>query len=183
MEARDTRDDHSLLVVDLDGTLIRSDTLFECFWGALAETWRAVPVALRGLWRGRAALKRDLAALCALDPAHLPYNAVVLDHIRDWRAGGGRAVLVTAADQAIAERIAEHLGLFDAVHGSDGVVNLKGPEKAALIAETYGGAPYDYIGDSAADLPVWEGARRAITVDAPAALRRRLEAAGGAVRI
>lgn len=182
MTARDTREELSLLVVDLDGTLIRSDTLFECFWAALAETWRAVPVALRGLWRGRAALKHDLAALCALDPTHLPYNAVVLDHIRDWRASGGHVVLVTAANQAIAERIAAHLGLFDAVHGSDGVVNLKGPEKAAMIAQISGGAPYAYIGDSAADLPVWDGAARAITVDAPADLRRRLEEAGGAVR-
>ena len=181
MTARDTRDDLSLLVVDLDGTLIRSDTLFECFWGALAETWRAVPVALRGLWRGRAALKRDLAELCNLDPAQLPYNAVVLDHVRDWRANGGRAVLVTAADQTVADRIAAHLDVFDDVHGSDGAVNLKGATKAARVARISDGAPYEYIGDSAADLPVWDAARCAITVDAPPWLRRRLDAAGGPV--
>lgn len=178
MTPKDSRDDIPLLVVDLDGTLIRSDTLFECFWAALSESWRAIPVAMRALGRGRAALKHDLAALGPIDATHLPYNDVVLDHIRDWRARGGRAVLVTAADQAIADRVAAHLGLFEAAHGSDGARNLKGPQKAAMIAETYGAEPHAYIGDSAADLPVWAGAQRAITVDASAGLRRRLESTG-----
>lgn len=179
MTPKDNRDDIPLLVVDLDGTLIRSDTLFECFWAALSESGRTVPVALRALGRGRAALKRDMAALGHLDAAHLPYNEVVLNHIRDWRARGGRAVLVTAADQAIADRVAAHLGLFDAAHGSDGVRNLKGPQKAAMIAQTYGAERYAYIGDSMSDLPVWAGAERAITVDASAGLRRRVDMTGG----
>ena len=148
------------------------------FLGGAAESWRAIPLAMRALGRGRAALKRDLAALGPIDAAHLPYNDVVLDHIRDWRARGGRAVLVTAADQAIADRVAAHLGLFEAAHGSDGARNLKGPTKAAMIAETYGAEPHAYIGDSMSDLPVWAGAQRAVTVDAPAALRRRLESTG-----
>ena len=178
MTLMDSRDDIPLLVVDLDGTLIRSDTLFECFWAALAESGRTIPVCLRALGRGRAALKRDLAALGPIDAAHLPYNEVVVEHIRDWRARGGRAVLVSAADQSIADRVAAHLGLFEAAHGSDGVRNLKGPQKAAMIAETYGAAPHAYLGDSLSDLPVWAGAQRAITVDASAGLRRRLESAG-----
>ncbi|MDZ7709904.1 MAG: hypothetical protein U5K36_07470 [Roseovarius sp.] len=112
MTPKDSRDDIPLLVVDLDGTLIRSDSLFECFWAALSESGRTIPVCFRALGRGRAALKHDLAALCPLDVAHLPYNDVVLDHIRDWRAGGGRAVLVTAADQAIADRRRRASGTF-----------------------------------------------------------------------
>lgn len=181
MTPKDSRDDIPLLVVDLDGTLIRSDTLFECFWAALSQSWGAIPVALGALGRGRAALKHALAALGPPDAAYLPYNEVVLDHIRDWRARGGRAVLVTAADQAVADSIAAYLGLFDAAHGSDGESNLKGAQKARMIADIYGAEPYAYIGDSRADLPVWAGAQRAITVDAPAALRDRLEKTGAQV--
>ena len=32
--------DQSVLVVDLDGTLIRSNMLVENFWSALAENWK-----------------------------------------------------------------------------------------------------------------------------------------------
>jgi 4-hydroxybenzoate polyprenyltransferase/phosphoserine phosphatase len=177
MTAKDRRDDTPLLVVDLDGTLIRSDTLYECFWAALSDSWRAIPSALRGLAGGRAALKRTLAGLARLEVETLPYNDAVLDYIRDWRAAGGRAVLVTAADQSIADKVAAHLELFDEAHGSDGEVNLKGARKAEMIRERVGAGGYSYIGDSTADLPVWAHARTAVTMDAPARLRRRLAAA------
>ena len=178
MTAKDRREDTPVLVVDLDGTLIRSDTLYESFWAALSEDWRTLPAALLSLRRGRAALKRELARRAPIEVAHLPYNQAVLDHIRDWRAAGGRAVLVTAADQQLAERIAAHLGLFDEVHGSDGRTNLKGPRKAAMLAERFGEGGYAYIGDSAADLPVWAGAKRAVTITGSAALRRRVDGLG-----
>ncbi|WP_397542647.1 UbiA family prenyltransferase [Roseovarius salis] len=178
MTAKDRRDGIPLLVVDLDGTLIRSDMLFESFWAGLSENWQAIPAALRGLARGRAALKRSLADVASLEVEHLPYNEIVLDYIRDWRASGGRAVLVTASDQSIADRIAAHLDLFDEVHGSNGEVNLKGHTKAEMIRERFGGTGYAYIGDSAADIPVWQGARHAVTMDAPAVLRRRLAEVG-----
>ncbi len=179
MTAKDRRDDTAVLVVDLDGTLIRSDTLYETFWAGMAEDWRTLFTALSALGQGRAALKRRLALRARLDPERLPYNAAVLERIRTWRAAGGRAVLVTAADQALARSIADHLQLFDEVHGSDGRNNLKGPAKARFIAERYGEAGYAYIGDSAADLPVWKGAQKAITVDASPRLRRRVAALGG----
>lgn len=168
----------AVLVVDLDGTLIRTDTLYETFWAGMAEDWRTLFTALSALGQGRAALKRRLALRARLDPERLPYNPAVLDHIRAWRAKGGRTALVTAADQELARSIADHLQLFDEVHGSDGRHNLKGPAKARFIAERYGEDGYAYMGDSTADLPVWQDAREAITVDASAGLRRRVAALG-----
>lgn len=178
MTAKDRRDEKPVLVVDLDGTLIRSDTLYETFWAGMAEDWRTAFAALCALGRGRAALKRRLAGRTRLDPARLPYNDKVLDFIRDWRADGGRAVLVTAADEGLARAIAGHLGLFDEVHGSDGRLNLKGAQKARLVSERYGPHGYAYIGDSSADLAIWQGAQRAITVDASPALSRKVAALG-----
>ena len=178
MTAKDRRDDTPVLVVDLDGTLIRSDTLFETFWGGLSDDWRTLPIALRGLFRGRAALKRDLADLAGIEPEHLPYNAAVLDHIRDWRADDGRVVLATAADQSVADRVAAHLGVFDEVLGSDGTTNLKGARKADMLARRFGEAGFAYIGDSIADLPVWQRAGRAITVGGTPGLQARVAALG-----
>jgi len=165
-----------MLVVDLDGTLIRSDMLYECFWSSFARDWRTPLKALRGLARGRAALKARMADLGAPDPATLPYTPEVLDHIRNWRAAGGRTALVTAADQRLADSIAGYLGLFDEVHGSDGQTNLKGRAKAEFVQKRYGDAGYIYAGDSAADMPVWQGARGAVTVGLSPRLRHRVDA-------
>jgi len=165
-----------VLVVDLDGTLIRSDMLLESFWSAFARDWRTPLRAVAGLMQGRAVLKARMADLAAPDPATLPYNPEVLEQIRNWRAAGGRVALVSAADQRLAESVATHLGLFDEVHGSDGSTNLKGPAKAALLRERFGAGGFDYIGDHRADLPVWESAHAALTVGAAPALRARVDA-------
>ena len=169
------KDTRPLLVVDLDGTLVRSDMLYESFWSAFSRDWRTPLAALAALARGKAALKARLATLGAPDPATLPYSAEVLDEIARWRAEGGRVALVTAADQSIAHAIANHLGVFDEVHGSDGTTNLKGEAKAALLRAEYGKGGYVYAGDSSADLPVWRDAAGAVTVGLPVPLRARVE--------
>lgn len=169
---------HPVLVIDLDGTLLRSDMLFETFWSALGADWRSPVRAARALGAGRAALKRHLAEASAVEVSTLPFDADVLAYVRDWRERGGRTALVTASDEGLAARIAAHLGLFDEVHGSDGARNLKGPAKAAFLVDRFGEEGFAYMGDSAADLPVWDRAAKMITVNAPAALRRRVAALG-----
>lgn len=164
-----------VLVVDLDGTLLRSDMLYESFWSAFARDWRTPLRAVAGLFRGRAALKARLAALGPPDPETLPYNAEVLDDIRAWRAQGGLVALVTAADASLAEAVAAHLGLFDEVHGSDGTTNLKGPAKAALLRERFGTGGFTYAGDSAADLAVWAEAGAAVTVGLAPGLKAQVD--------
>ena len=167
-----------VLVVDLDGTLIRSDLLLESFWAAVAADWRLPFRALGTLFRARrrAALKRMLAERAVPDPAVLPYNPEVLALIRDWREAGGRTALVSAADDALVQAVAAHLGLFDLARGSDGATNLKGPAKAAFLREKFGATGFVYAGDSHADLPVWRDAAEAITVGAGPNLRARVEA-------
>jgi len=165
-----------VLVVDLDGTLIRSDMLLESFWSGFSRDWRVPLRAVNWLAQGRAALKARLADNSAPDPATLPYNPVVLNRIRDWRAAGGHVALVTAADQRLAQSVADHLGLFDTVHGSDGTTNLKGPAKAAFLRAQFGEGGFAYIGDHTADLPVWKIAHSALTVGAPLSLRSRVDA-------
>ncbi len=165
-----------LLVVDLDGTLLRSDMLHESFWAAFSADWSSPFRAARALGNGRSALKRALAQRATIEVETLPYDERVLAYVRQWREGGGRTALVTASDQEIASRIAAHLGVFDEVHGSDGVRNLKGSSKADFLTERFGSRTFAYMGDAAVDLPVWQAARRAITVNLPRGLRTRVEA-------
>lgn len=154
------------LVVDLDGTLVRSDMLVETVVRTLA---RAPVEALLLPWRlakGRAAFKQAMAARGPVAVEHLPYHRALLEHLTAEHAAGRRLVLATAADALVARRIAAHLGIFDTVLCSDGVVNLKGAAKRdAIVARV--GTRFAYAGDSPTDRAVWRAAEGAILVDAP----------------
>lgn len=164
-----------ILVVDLDGTLLRSDMLFESFWSAFGRDWRSPFLSMAALTGGRASLKRHLAMASAVEAATLPYDPEVIAFVQEWRESGGRTALVTASDCDFAEAIASHLGIFDEVHGSHGKLNLKGDHKGQFLEEQFGPKGFAYMGDAKADLRVWKRAAKAITVNAPAALRREAE--------
>lgn len=163
-----------VLVVDLDGTLLRSDMLYESFWSAIAKDWHSPLQTAAALMNGKAALKRYLAQTADVDVTTLPYDEEVIAYVRARRAEGVRTALVTATDQQFADQIGAHLGLFDEIHGSNGTVNLKGEAKTRFLNETFGEGRFVYMGDSVADLPVWQAASLAIPVNAPAALRARV---------
>ncbi len=171
------RAEREVLAVDLDGTLIASDMLHESFWAALGKD-RGLVIAAFGafLGGGRAALKARLASGVEIDVAHLPYKEPVLAELRAAKARGAHVVLATASDRRLAEAIAVHLDLFDEVMASDGETNLKGTAKADALVEKFGEGGFAYLGDSAADLAVWEKSGEAISVDAPAAVRSRIKA-------
>lgn len=163
------------LVVDLDDTLIRTDSLLENFWGAWSVRWHTPLEAVRTLARGKVALKQKLGEISRVDPARLPYNPHVLEMIEQWRARGGRTALVTGATQQMADAVAGHLGLFDAVYGSKDGINLTGAHKAQFLEQTYGPAGYSYIGDAPADFAVWQGAAAAVTINSSKAFQARVE--------
>jgi 4-hydroxybenzoate polyprenyltransferase/phosphoserine phosphatase len=149
------------LCVDLDGTLIRSDTLHE----AILDGVRQNPLAMAALplWMigGRAQFKQRVAEHCQFDAATLPYREDVLAALREARARGRQLVLVTAANRNIASAVAAHLGIFDRIIASTDSSNLKGAAKREALDHVFGAHGWDYVGDSQADLEVWAGARRA----------------------
>lgn len=163
--------DAPVLVVDLDGTLCRSDTLLESLLRLLREQPGAVLLALWQLRRGRAAFKAWIAERALPDPALLPLEPRLLNWLREQRAAGRRIELASAADRRIAVAVAEHLGLFDAVLASDGHDNLKGGRKAEVLIARHGERGFDYAGDSRADLAVWARCRQAVVVGGPALQR------------
>ena len=170
------RRDKRPLCVDLDGTLLASDSLHELALALAGQDPRGVFELPAWLARGRAHLKARLAERAVLDPAGLPYRPEVLEAIRAARAEGRKCVLVTAADRRTAEAVAAHLGCFDEVWASDGSDNLKGVAKAARLRERFGAGGFEYLGDAHADIPVWEAAGAASLVVPGAALRRRVAA-------
>jgi len=165
-----------VLAVDLDGTLLRSNMLHETFWSAFASDWRTPFGAAARLGKGKAQLKAYLAERSSVDVAVLPYDEEVIAFIEGWRARGGKVALVTATDQRLADAIGGHLGLFDEVYGSDGVRNLKGPNKARFLVERYGAGNYAYVGDTHADAEVWRQSGHAVVKSRSGAVRAKARA-------
>lgn len=164
--------DATPLCVDLDGTLIRSDVMFESLL-ALARQ-RPILLLMCPVWllRGRAYFKQQLARYARIDVSRLPYDP----QVRKWlEAQTGRVhILCTAADRSLAEAVASHTGGFGEVLASDGMHNLSGRRKAALLVERFGERGFDYAGNEARDLAVWRHARAACVVNASPRLADRV---------
>jgi len=161
------------LCVDLDGTLINTDLV----WESLVRLLRHNPLYafLVPVWllAGRARLKDEIAKRADIDPASLPYNQSLLEYLRSERRAGRQLILATASDSRLARRVADHLGLFNEVLASDGKTNLRGKNKGARLAERFGQRAFDYAGNSVVDLPVWQQSRQAIVVNGGAQLEAR----------
>ena len=166
------------LVVDLDGTLLRSDMLFESFWSAIGQDWKSIFGAILTIFRGRAALKKFLAESSKINVSVLPFDPKLIEFVKSWRENGGKTALVTASNTKFAADIAAHLGIFDEVHGSDETTNLKGAAKGKFLVEKFSQEDFVYVGDSSADLAVWEKSSKAITVNASNNLRNQVEKMG-----
>ena len=164
------------LVLDLDGTAACTDTLAETAIRLLATRPFAFLAMLPRALGDRAAFKRDMAAAAPLDPSTLVYDDAVLDLARQAHTDRRAVYLATAADRSVAESVSRHLGVFDGVFASDGTVNLKGAAKARLLVERFGPQGFDYAGDSTADLPVWQAARRGYLVAPSSGLRHAARA-------
>jgi len=143
------------LAVDLDGTLVATDTLWESALALLRQRPGSVFALPFWVLGGRARFKSELAARVCPDAAALPYREDVLAYLHEARAEGRPVVLATASHQRTAQAVADHLGIFHAVMASEGGVNLKGPHKADALATAFGEKGFEYIGDAAADRPVF----------------------------
>ncbi len=162
------------LCVDLDGTLVRTDTLAEAVLALLRESPFYLLLLPVWLLRGRAYLKLQVARRAHLDVGLLPFHKSLLGFLREEYASGRPIFLVTAADQGLAQSVADYLGVFSGVLASNGTVNLKSRAKAQAVVEMFGEGGFDYAGNSLADAPVWARARKTILVQSPGRLPRRL---------
>ena len=154
------------LVVDLDGTLIHSDLIWEAlvlfFKTQFFNVWR-LPL---WLFKGKAAFKRRLADAVTLDAAALPYDRALVSHIAAEREQGRTVVLATGSDHRFAIKVAQHLKLFDHVVATEADVNMTSTNKGSALVKLYGEYGFDYVGNAHADLAVWQRCRHAFSVTA-----------------
>jgi 4-hydroxybenzoate polyprenyltransferase/phosphoserine phosphatase len=163
-----------VVCVDLDGTLIAGDLLWEPFVDLIKRHPLRAFSCLLAIFRGKARFKEKVAQHVEIDAAALPYRGHVVDLLHELHLSGAHLVLATAADQTYARAVAEHLGIFSDVIASDGRINRSGHRKAAALIAAYGSGCFDYIGNAESDVPVWRAAGGGIAIDVSPGLARHL---------
>ena len=152
------------LVVDLDGTLIHSDLLWEAILIFIKvrflQLWR-LPF---WLFSGKAGFKEKMAGMVEIDPQALPYDQILLDDLARQRSEGRQIILATGSQRRFADAIAVHLGLFDRVLATEGGINLTSHNKAHQLSELFGARGFDYIGNASVDVAVWNASNAAFSV-------------------
>jgi 4-hydroxybenzoate polyprenyltransferase len=143
------------ICVDLDGTLVCTDTLWECLASAWRQNYWLILLFPIWLFRGRAYLKYEAARHANLAPGTLPYDMQLVGWLTEQRARGRSIVLATGSSEAIAKKVASHLGIFSDVISSSKTINVTGRNKLKALQTYFRGRAFEYVGDSAADLPIW----------------------------
>lgn len=159
------------LVLDVDGTFLKTDLLWECFWSGLGHAPMATLSACFRHLGNRAALKQALAAIAPVRTDLMPVNAEVADLALQSRVAGREVVLASGSDVGLVRQLAADYGLSERVFASDGQVNLTGARKAAALVAAYGEGGFDYAGNSSVDMAVWEKADNALVVGHVASAR------------
>ncbi|MFZ1775235.1 MAG: UbiA family prenyltransferase [Rhizobiaceae bacterium] len=163
MDARSERSTIPL-AVDLDGTLIATDLLWEGLFQLLRVNVLYVFMVPFWLMAGPQRLKHEIASRVCLAAADLPYRADVLERLKFEKASGRKLILATGSPRAFADAVAAHLGLFDEVLASDIAVNLTSSAKRDALVARFGDGGFDYAGNSSHDVKIFDAARHSLVV-------------------
>lgn len=166
------------LVIDIDGTFLKTDMLFEGFWQALGKRPLATLKAAATLFFDRPRLKARIAEIADVRVDLLPVNPAVRDLVGQAKDQGREVIFASAADRSLVDHLSELYGLTGEHLASDGRTNMKGGTKAKALVARFGKGGYAYAGDAPADLPVWMNAAEAIVIGGHPAAVRQLQAAG-----
>ena len=151
------------LIVDVDGTLLQTDLLWEGLIELVVRQPRRVFGALPALGAGKASFKAYTARFGAPELECMPFTPSVMELIETARETGQPIILASAAHHEQVELLGRRIGAH-AAWGSDESVNLSARSKLRKIQENY--AEFDYVGNAAPDLHLWDRARRAYVVNA-----------------
>lgn len=185
----DKEDNHTVgvvdsvpLVVDLDGTFLRTDLLFE----AVVMLFKKNPLYLFLVFfwalQGKCILKQNIFSRVEIHYGLLPVHHELIAFLHQELERGRKLVLATASPQEAAERVAELYPLFSEIFGSRDGINLKGSAKAELLLGQYGQGQFDYIGNDRSDLAIFSQARNAYLVNAPAWVEKKARKGGNLLR-
>ena len=163
------------LIIDLDGTLTKSDTLLISINKSLSHNFLNVFKILFYLLRGKKIMKKFLSINYLVDPREIKYNKTIIDLINIEKKNKREIILCSASNINQLKLISNYLQCFDKVYGSDEFVNLKGRKKLNLLLKLYGKEGFDYIGNDFSDICIWKNSNLAYCINISYKLRKKLK--------
>ncbi len=155
------------LVVDLDGSLIKTELPWESFLSVLAkhpgQLLKIIKQKIKVKSEGY--FKIELEKWAKLSLKDMPFSKKFLNYLKEEKSRNRKLILCTGSTQAYADQIKKQVGLFDLAYGSTLGKNLAGKKKAMFLVGKYGEQQFDYAGNSVVDLQVAKVARRFILVN------------------
>ena len=149
--------------VDLDGTLVREDTTVVALLNLLKKKpYKIFPLSLSLLTGGRSRLKYEISKSLYINFNELTINQEILDYIKELKNKGHDLYLASGTVFEIAEMVSDELGLFKKVIATTREVNMVSANKKKAIKEI--SKTYMYLGNSRADLKVWDEASEIVIV-------------------
>ncbi len=155
------------LCVDLDGTLIRTNSLYEAVLAVLKQKPQLLLSLVRASRKGRAYVKQIIGEESEQYELHLPYNLPFLAWLKDQHKNGRVLILATASDMSIAKKVSEKLKIFQDVIANTTDQPINASTKYKILCAKFGKQKFSYAGNSRADLSVWQCAKSGIIVNAP----------------
>lgn len=168
-----TSDNNIPLVVDLDGTLIKTDLLYEGFNLLLKKNFLNFFSCCLWILKGKANLKNKIFENVHVDPESLPYNTDLLNFLQKESNKGRRIILATASLRSSAIEISQLYLIFNEIYGTDNGINLKGKNKLKLLVNLFGVRKFDYIGNSHSDLIIFASCRYSYLVNPTRSLEKK----------
>lgn len=153
------------IIVDLDDTFLNSDLLVEAFIVLLKKNPFYIFPCLLWLIRGKYFLKENIFKRVEIDYTLVPVNKELKSFLELESANGRKIILATGSLQNTAYEIGKLYPVFNEIHGSIGDINLVGRKKSNFLIEKYGQGQFDYIGNSKADLEIFDSCRIAYLVN------------------
>lgn len=165
------------LVIDLDGTMLYSDTLVEGIAAGLFQKPFATLAGCAGAVFSVPKFKSWIFRNVDVDYDAIPANDRLVAWLGEEKAKGREIHLVSAANQGVVDKLASRFGIFDSAHGSSDSHNLKGRNKRKFIVDNFGPSAV-YAGDSRPDRHVWKDLGGAVYAGTSRSMARRLEKSG-----
>jgi len=160
------------LYVDLDGTLIKTDILYESVLLLIKINFLYIFILPFWLLKGKSALKYNISKLVDINPHLLPYNECFLQYLKQQKAEGRKLILATATTEKYAQEIADYLGIFSQVIASSVSENISGTAKLNNIRRQ--SKVFSYAGNSTVDMLIFPFAQEALIVNPTQGLKRQL---------
>ncbi len=163
------------LIVDVDGTLIHTDLLYEAVLSLIRKNPLQFIRCLLLLFKSKALFKEQIFQHTDLDFERLPYNQELLEFLKKEKYKGRNLMLATASPISAAQEISKVHPLFDEVFGTLNNINLKGANKRNILVSRFGRGNFDYIGNSNSDTVIFSVSRYSYLVNPGTSLTKKVQ--------